>query len=111
MAINIKFPTPRLNESQIAIIPFGSYCNQKLALAKPGDMVSFIKDKKQDVRMIKQITRYRIETAEFTFIMRYVFGENMTISKLLADWQAWSIVEGYGKKGFNRDQCLVLEIC
>ena len=79
--------------------------------AKPGDMVSFIKDKKQDVRMIKQITRYRIETAEFTFIMRYVFGENMTISKLLPDWQAWSIVEGYGKKGFNRDQCLVLEIC
>ena len=110
MVVNIKLPLPRLKESQIAVVPFGFYCNQKLAVAKPGDKVVFIQDKKRETRVIKQITRYRIETAEFTFIMRYVFGENMTISKLLADWQAWSIVEGYGKKGFNRDQCLVLEI-
>lgn len=42
-------------------------------------------------------------------MLRSIYGENMTIGKLMERWEAWAIVEGIGKEGFSRDEALLLE--
>lgn len=42
-------------------------------------------------------------------MLRSIYGENMTIAKLMERWEAWAIVEGIGKEGFSRDEALLLE--
>ncbi len=37
-------------------------------------------------------------------------GENMTIAKLMERWEAWAVVEGIGKDGINKEQCVIVEV-
>ena len=34
----------------------------------------------------------------------------MTIAKLFEQWEAWAVVEGIGKDGFDRESCIVIEV-
>lgn len=42
-------------------------------------------------------------------MLRSIYGDGMTIAKLMDRWEAWAIVEGIGKEGFSRDEALLLE--
>lgn len=107
--IKIQHPTPKPSTRGMAIIPVGLYCNKALQTAKIGDVVQFQCEWQKDKRVITNICRFRINSPEFTFMLRSIYGENMTIAKLMEKWEAWAIVEGIGKDGFSRDEALLLE--
>ena len=106
--IKIQHPTP--TRLPYAILPTGIYCNSQLQKAKSGDLVEFWTDWRHDKRCIVQICRFRINSPEFTFMLRSIYGENMTIAKLMERWEAWAVVEGIGKEGFDHDSCVIIEV-
>lgn len=108
--IKIQHPTPKPSTRGMAIIPVGLYCNPKLQTAKIGDEVIFQCEWRKDKRVITNICRFRINSPEFTFMLRSIYGENMTIAKLMERWEAWAVVEGIGKEGVDKEQCIIVEV-
>jgi hypothetical protein len=108
--IKIQHPTPKSNTRGMAIVPVGLYCNQKLQKAQIGSEVIFETEWRKDKRIITNICRFRINSPEFTFMLRSVYGEGMTIAKLIERWEAWAVVEGIGREGFSREYALILEV-
>ncbi len=107
--IKIQHPTPKADKPY-AILPIGLYCNTSLQKAKPGQEVIFQTEWRRDKRHIVQLCRFRINSPEFTFMLRSIYGENMTISKLMERWEAWAVVEGIGKEGIDKVQCIIVEV-
>lgn len=107
--IKIQQPVPKA-EKPYAILPIGLYCNAALRMARPGDNAVFQTEWRRDKRHIVQLCRFRINSPEFTFMLRSIYGENMTIAKLMERWEAWAIVEGIGKDGFDRENCIIIEV-
>lgn len=108
--IKIQHPTPKERNVAQVILPIGMYCNQALQKAKPGDWVLFESTWKRTDMRIVQICRFRINSPEFTFMLRSIYGENMTIAKLMERWEAWAVVEGIGKDGIDKEQCIIVEV-
>ena len=108
--INILHLTPKPPKNGIAIVPCGLYCNRELQSAKIGQIVEFWQEWRHEKRRIVQITKFRINTPEFTFILRCIYGERMTIAKLFEQWESLAVVEGYGKEGFSRESCIILQV-
>lgn len=108
--IKIQHPTPKSSTRGMAIIPVGLYCNSKLQKAKIGEVVEFCTEWQKDKRVITNICRFRINSPEFTFMLRSIYGESMTIAKLLEHWEAWAVVEGIGKDGFSREEVIIIEV-
>lgn len=108
--INILHPTPKGGKTAFAIIPIGMYLNRPLQGAAPNSEICFWQEWRHEKRRIVQITKFRINTPEFTFMLRCVYGERMTIAKLFEQWEAECINEGIGSAGFSRDEALVVEV-
>lgn len=107
--IKIQHPTPKA-EKPYAAIPIGMYCNIALQKARPGQEIEFCTEWRRDKRFIVQLCRFRINSPEFTFMLRSIYGENMTIAKLMERWEAWAVVEGIGKDGIDKEQCIIVEV-
>ena len=107
--IKIQHPTPKANKPY-AILPIGLYCNVALQKSKPGQEVIFETDWRKDKRVITNICRFRINSPEFTFMLRSIYGENMTIAKLMEKWEAWAVVEGIGAAGIDHESCIIVEV-
>lgn len=108
--IKIQQPTPKPSTRGMAIIPVGLYCNKALQTAKIGDVVQFHCEWRKDKRIITNICRFRINSPEFTFMLRSIYGEGMTIAKLMEKWEAWAIVEGIGAAGIDHESCIIIEV-
>lgn len=108
--IKIQHPTPQPRSVAHVALPVGLYCNQKLQTAKIGDVVQFCCEWRKDKRVISNICRFRINSPEFTFMLRSIYGENMTIARLMERWEAWAVVEGIGKDGIDKEQCIIVEV-
>lgn len=108
--IKIQHPTPKERSVAQVALPIGMYCNQALQTAKIGDVVQFQCEWRKDKRVITNICRFRINSPEFIFMLRSIYGENMTIAKLMEKWEAWAVVEGIGKDGIDKEQCVVVEV-
>lgn len=108
--IKIQHPTPQPRSVAQVALPVGLYCNQKLQTAKIGDCVQFHCEWRKDKRVITNICRFRINSPEFTFMLRSIYGENMTIAKLMERWEAWAVVEGIGAAGIDHENCIILEV-
>lgn len=108
--IRIQHQTPKA-EKPFAVLPIGLYCNAALQKAKPGQEVIFQTDWRRDKRRIVQSCRFRVNSPEFTFMLRSIYGENMTIARLMERWEAWAVVEGIGASGFSREEAIVVEVC
>lgn len=108
--IKIQHPTPKPSTRGMAIIPVGLYCNAKLQKAQIGSEVIFEMDWRKDKRVITNICRFRINSPEFTFMLRSIYGENMTIAKLMERWEAWAVVEGIGAAGIDHESCIIVEV-
>lgn len=108
--IKIQHPTPKERNVAQAILPIGMYCNQKLQKAKPGDWVLFESTWERTDMRIVQLCRFRINSPEFTFMLRSIYGEGMTIAKLMERWEAWAVVEGIGSAGIDHENCIILEV-
>lgn len=108
--IKIQHPTPKERNVAQVILPIGLYCNKPLQTAKIGDVVQFCCEWRKDKRVITNICRFRINSPEFTFMLRSIYGENMTIAKLMERWEAWAVVEGIGKSGFSHDEAIIVEV-
>lgn len=108
--IKIQHLVPKPSNRGMAIVPVGLYCNQKLQNAQIGSEVIFETEWRKDKRVITNICRFRINSPEFTFMLRSIYGENMTIAKLMERWEAWAVVENIGKEGFSRDEVIIIEV-
>lgn len=108
--IKIQHPTPKERSVAQVALPIGMYCNKPLQTAKIGDVVQFQTSWRKDKRVITNICRFRINSPEFTFMLRSIYGENMTIARLMEQWEAWAIVEGIGKDGIDKEQCIIVEV-
>ncbi len=108
--INIQHQTPQARSVAQVILPIGLYCNQALQKAKPGDWVLFESTWKRTDMRIVQLCRFRINSPEFTFMLRSIYGENMTIAKLMERWEAWAVVEGIGAAGIDHESCIIVEV-
>lgn len=108
--IKIEQPTPKERVVSQAILPMGMYCNVALQNAKIGDAVQFQCGWRKDKRVITNMCRFRISSPEFTFMLRSIYGGNMTIGGLMERWEAWAVVEGIGAAGFSREEALVVEV-
>lgn len=107
--IKIQHPTPKADKPY-AILPIGLYCNAALQKAKPGQEVVFETEWRRDKRSIVQLCRFRINSPELTFMLRSIYGERMTIAKLMERWEAWAVVEGIGRDGIDKEQCIIVEV-
>lgn len=108
--IKIMQSCPKPLNVGFAIVPIGLYCNRELQNATINSVVEFQTSWRKDKRVITNICRFRINSPEFTFMLRSIYGENMTIAKLMEKWEAWAVVEGIGKEGFDREQCIIVEV-
>ncbi len=108
--IKIQHPTPQPRSVAQVALPIGLYCNKSLQTAKIGDKVTFQCEWRKDKRVITNICRFRINSPEFTFMLRSIYGENMTIAKLMERWEAWAVVEGIGRDGIDKEQCIIVEV-
>lgn len=108
--IKIQHPTPKERSVAQVALPIGMYCNQALQKAKPGDWVLFESTWKRTDMRIVQICRFRINSPEFTFMLRSIYGEGMTIAKLFERWEAWAVVEGIGRDGIDHESCIIIEV-
>lgn len=106
----IKIHQPVPTRLPFAVIPIGMFCNQKLQKAQIGDVVQFCHEYRRDNRAIANICRFRINSPEFTFMLRSIYGEGMTIAKLFERWEAWAVVEGIGASGIDHENCIILEV-
>ena len=108
--IKIQHPTPKERSVAQVALPIGMYCNKPLQTAKIGEVVQFQCEWRKDKRVITNICRFRINSPEFTCMLRSIYGENMTIAELRAKWEAWAVVEGIGKDGIDKEQCIIVEV-
>lgn len=108
--INILHPIPKPLNASFIIVPIGLYCNRELQKAMAGQIVELWQEWRHEKRRIVQITKFRINMPEFTFMLRCVYGERMTIAKLFEQWESLAVVEGYGKEGFSRESCIILQV-
>ena len=108
--IKIQHPTPKERSVAQVPIPVGLYCNKALQTAKIGDVVQFHCEERKDKRVITNICRLRINSPEFTFMLRSIYGENMTIARLMEKWEAWAVVEGIGSAGIDHESCIIVEV-
>lgn len=104
----VNQPLPIEPQGLIAIFPIGMYCNAEMMKAKPGDIVEFRTAWRRDARIIKAITRMEMANRMFSFVMRHVYGDYMTIRRLIRDWEAWAENEGLSRQGFSRNEALVV---
>lgn len=93
-----------------AILPFGLYCNIELQNAQIGDTVEFRVDWRRDKRRLVRKCKVEVQSGIFTFLMKSLYGERMTIAKLMERWEAWAVVEGIGAQGFSREEALLVEV-
>lgn len=108
--IKIMQSCPKPLNVGFAIVPIGLYCNRELQNATINSVVEFQTSWRKDKRVITNICRFRINSPEFTFMIRSIYGENMTIAKLMERWEAWAVVEGIGKDGIDKEQCVIVEV-
>lgn len=108
--IKIMQSCPKPLNVGFAIVPIGLYCNRELQNATINSVVEFQTSWRKDKRVITNICRFRINSPEFTFMLRSIYGENMTIAKLMEKWVAWAVVEGIGKDGIDHESCIIIEV-
>ena len=108
--IKIMQSCPKPLNVGFAIVPIGLYCNRELQNATINSVVEFQTSWRKDKRVITNICRFRINSPEFTFMLRSIYGENMTIAKLMEKWEAWAIVEGIGAAGIDHENCIIIEV-
>ena len=92
-----------------AILPIGMYCNSGLQKANPGDTIIFCQDWRREKAVLVRHCRIAVNSSVFTFMAKSIYGEYTRIKDLLAKWEALSVVEGYGKEGYSKDECLLIE--
>lgn len=92
------------------IVPIGTYLNAELQEAKTGTRFEVWQEWRHDEYVVVQSTKMRINTPEFTFLMRHVYGQSYRVADLMEKFSRWSNDSGAGYEGFDREQCLAVEI-
>lgn len=106
--IVVHQPLPIEPQGLIAMFPIGMYCNTELMEAKAGDIVELRTSWRRDARIIKAVTRLEIRDRAFPFLLRHIYGDGITLRRLMRDWEVWAETEGLSRKGFSRSEVLVV---
>lgn len=108
--INILHPIPKGGKTAFAIIPIGMYLNRPLQDAAPNSEICFWQEWRHEKRVLVRKCKVAVNSPVFTFLAKSIYGERMTITKLFEQWESLAVVEGYGKEGFSRESCIILQV-
>lgn len=108
-AIKILHSIPKATGNAFALLPIGKYCNQKIQSAEIGSIIEFWQDWKHEKRVLVRKCRVHVKSSVFTFLAQSIYGRVRT-TDMLKRWERYSIESGLGKEGFNRDECLLIEV-
>lgn len=108
-AIKILHPIPKATSSALVLLPIGKYCNQELQSAERGDMVEFWQDWRHEKRVLVRKCKVCVKSSVFSFLVQSIYGRLRTID-MLKRWEQFAIESGLGKEGFNRDECILIEV-
>lgn len=100
----------QIPQGQFLIVPIGTYLNVALQEAGVGARFEVWQDWRHGEYEILQTTKMRINTPEFTFLMRHIYGRRFRIADLMKRFEDWSFEAGAGFEGFDRERCLVIEL-
>ena len=107
--VDIMGEAPR-RAVKFVILPFGLYFHRDLQKAKRGDIVRFNEGHRLVSMIYESSCRISIKTQLFSYLLRLCYGGTVTITSLMERWAAIAINEGYGRKGFSRDEALLVEV-
>lgn len=107
-AINIQHQVP--GRLPYAILPIGTYCNQKLQEAKAGAVVEFWQDWRHEKRVLVRKCRIPIRSSLFAFMAQSIYGKYTRVDSLIKRWEGWAITEGIGRNGIDRETALLIEV-
>lgn len=100
----------QIPQGRFLIVPIGTYLNAELQDAGVGTRFEVWQDWRHEEYEIVQTAKMRINTPEFTFLMRHVYGQRFRIADLMKKFEDWSFESGTGFEGFDKERCLVIEI-
>lgn len=107
--VRILQPIPREGQ-RFVVAPYGLFLNRELQTAKPGSEIEFWQEWRHKKFRIVQIAKMRINTPEFTFIMRHAHGQRFRIVDLMNRFDRWSNDAGAGSSGYETESCIVIEL-
>ena len=92
------------------IVPIGTYLNTELQEAREGCDFEVWQEWRRERYVMVRKAMMRINTPEFTFMLRHVYSGAVRLAELLERFGRWSHDSGAGWEGFDRERCLVVEI-
>jgi hypothetical protein len=93
-----------------AIVPFGLYMNAALLKAKPYDIIRFLNGWRKDDKVLVRTCRISVNTSAFDFMLKSIYGERTRWEDIRNSWEMKAVIEGYGRKAFSPDECLMIEV-
>lgn len=108
--IDIHHPMPKPITLRRCLLPIGMYCNEKLQKASVGSIVEFWQEWNHEKAVLAYKRVIRVNSAEFTDWLRLIYGEHMTITKLMDRWESRAVAEDIGAQGFSREEAILVEV-
>lgn len=106
--IKIYQTPPKALDGTLAIVPYGLYLNRQLQKANPGELLEFRVEWRRETFTLLHKAKLKVNSSAFTLMLKMIYGEFMTWSKLSEQWRAECILEGLGKDAFDTDTVLLL---
>lgn len=95
--------------SPYQIIPYGRYCNAKVESANVGDTIEFCEAWRKTPAIVVRKCKVAVNSSIFGFMLKSIYGENMTWKRLKEDWTALCVNEGLGPEAFSAKEVLLIE--
>ncbi len=108
--IIISGQPPKERNTAMIFLPIGMYCNKQLQKAEPDSVVEFRDGWQRDKHVLVRKCKVNVNSSVFDFLLKSIYGANMRWEDLRKRWEAWAVVEGFGKDGFSDSEVLLLEL-
>lgn len=105
--INQAPPTSR---KPFVIVPIGMFCNVELQNAVKGTEINFWQGTHCKMMILVDKVTIAIKTPLFSFLVRSLYGKEMSIRELIEQWEIQCIEDGLGIKGFDHEKALLIEV-
>lgn len=89
----------RPGEGNLHLVPFGRYCNSRIADMERGDLLVFQQGWRETECRLLRKARVTIDTQLGDFLSRHIYGERTDAAALKTEWDAQVMIEGAGGYG------------
>ncbi len=108
--ISISHGLPLFGNKPYLIVPFGLIYNREVLRLKRNSRIALNENGVMVEKLVVRTQRIPIKSGFFTFMMKSLYGENMTEEEVFRRWETRAILFGNSKNCFSRTECLLIEI-